>query len=223
MHYVESATASHTTPENLYPYADRLFFDAWLIDTVGGPSQYSSLLPVPLDQMKTVSTKGGIGQYSFSFGLNFSNVLYAGASIGVNQLQYNQQSVFSEFNSNTSYVFRSFDYTENLDVKGAGFSFKAGLIARLTKGIRLGASLQLPTFYNITETYYNTIYSQFDDSSFNVKPTDINGNELGDGRFKYKLNTPMKACCRNKFSTRQSRYHIRRCGICELRHDENEN
>jgi hypothetical protein len=191
-YFVEYASSNHITPDKLDPFYERLAYDAWVIDTMNYTDQYKSLVPVPIEQRRFVQTKGGIGEWSFAFGLNFNNAFYVGMGLGINQLKYKQSSSHSEINHNNSYAFRSFDFKEDLSVKGTGINFKIGLLARVTKSIRIGTTIFLPTFYNLEETYYNTMYSEYDDSSFLIKPTDVNGNELEAGKFKYNLNTPFK-------------------------------
>jgi hypothetical protein len=186
--------AQGVNPENLDPFYERLAFDAYIIDTVPG-TQYDYQTPVllPIDQRKTIHEKGGDGEWAFATGLNFSNVFYVGLGLNIHQLHYDRTAVHSEFDTDQN-NFDRFFFTEDLHVDGTGFSMNFGAMARLLKIMRIGASLQLPTYYRMHENYYNTMYSQFDDGfSTNVYPTDANGNQLPEGQFRYKLNTPLKA------------------------------
>jgi hypothetical protein len=191
-YFVEYASKNHLLPDNLDPFNERLAYDAWVIDTSGTLDQYKSLVPVPVDQRKSIQTKGGIGEWSFAVGLNFSNVFYLGMGLGIDQLRYIQKATLSEINHDNYWAFRSFDFSEDLNVKGTGINFKLGLLARVTKSIRIGTTIYLPTFYNIEETYYNTMYSVYDDSSFLIKPTNVDGDLLETGVYRYNLNTPLK-------------------------------
>jgi hypothetical protein len=190
-YFVENAYGLE--PDALNPFYERLAFDAWVMDTMGGPNQYGSLVPVPIDQRKTIHTQGGIGEWSFAVGLNFSNILYIGTGIGIDQINYEQHAVQSETNYDGNWAFRGFDFDEDLDVKGTGINFKFGMLARVTNSLRVGATLFLPTYYNIEEVYYNTLYSEYNDSSFFIRPTNEYGDLLEAGAFAYNLNTPLKA------------------------------
>jgi|WetSurSiteA1Bulk_404760.scaffolds.fasta_scaffold00078_19 hypothetical protein len=190
--FVEYASENHLLPDELDPFYERLAYDGWVIDTFEYMDQYKSMVPVPIDQRKSIHTQGGTGEWSFAIGLNFSNIIYFGTGIGIDQLNYEQHAVLSEYNYDNYWAFRSFDFTEDLDVKGTGVNFKFGLLARISNSIRLGATLFLPTYYNIEEVYYNTLYSEYDDSSFFIRPTNEYGDLLEAGVFGYNLNTPMK-------------------------------
>ncbi|MBN2480966.1 MAG: hypothetical protein JXB19_04440 [Bacteroidales bacterium] len=187
--------ANGTAPEYLEPFYERLAFDAYIIDTVpGAENEYQTPVFLPVGQRKTNDSKGGTGEWSFALGLNFSNVFHAGLGLGFQQLRYNQTMIHSEFDEYDYNHFNNFSFTEDLDVRGTGVSLKLGMMVRLLDVIRIGGSLHLPTFYRITEEYYNTLRSEFDDNSvYDIKPTDIEGNELSAGTFDYKLNTPLRA------------------------------
>jgi hypothetical protein len=191
-YFVEYANSNSLLPDELDPFYERLAYDAWVIDTMGTLDHYKSLVPVPVTQQKTVETRGGTGEWSFGAGFNFSNIIYVGFGLGINQINYEQTAVTSEYNNNPYWAFRSFNFTEQLDVRGTGVSFRMGLMARVTKSLRVGTTFHIPTFYNIEETYYNTMYSAYDDSSFFIRPTNINGDLLEAGNYRYELNTPFK-------------------------------
>ena len=180
-------------PENLEPFYERLAFDAYIIDTVPGtPYYYQTPVLLPVNQRKIIETDGGSGEWRFAMGLNFSNVFYFGMGLGLQRLRYDQTATHSEFDDNLN-DFNLFHYTEDLRVDGYGINANFGMMARLFKIMRIGGSLQIPTYYNITEDYYNTMYSEFDNGdSYFVSPTDQNGDLLDHGTFEYKLNTPLK-------------------------------
>jgi hypothetical protein len=184
-------------PETLDPFYERLAFDGYIIDTVPGSDYaYSTPVPLPVSQKKTVASRGGVGTWNFATGLNFSNVFYAGIGIGLHQLRLDKTSVHSEFDPGNPGAtdFYRFIFTEDLNVEGSGFSVNMGAMVRVAKVLRIGTSLQLPTVYRIQEHYYNTLYSEFDNGDYyNVYPTDQNGDKLEEGSFKYRLTTPLKA------------------------------
>jgi hypothetical protein len=191
-YFVEYANDNQLVPDELNSFYERLAFDAWVIDTAGTVDQYKSLVPVPVEQRKTIQTEGGIGEWSFSMGLNFSDAFYVGMGLGINQLRYEQTAMHSEYNDDNYWTFKSFDFTEDVNVNGTGINFKLGLLARITESIRIGATFNMPTYYNIKEDYYNTMYSEFVDTNYFIRPTDVEGNLLEAGIFKYKFNTPLK-------------------------------
>jgi hypothetical protein len=181
-------------PENLEPFYERLAFDAYVIDTVPGSAYiYQTPVFLPVSQRKIVETTGGSGEWRFAMGVNFSNVFYFGMGLGLQRLRYDQTAVHSEYDVDNLNDFGLFHYTEDLRVDGYGINANFGMMARLFKIMRIGGSIQIPTYYNITEDYYNTMYSEFDNGdSYMVLPTDGNGDLLDHGTFEYNLNTPLK-------------------------------
>jgi hypothetical protein len=178
-------------PEALDPFYERLAFDAYVIDTIPGSDfGYGYVVEnLPVTQRKVIETKGGTGDWSFAFGLNFNNALYFGMGLGIYNLNFNQTTTHSEFDERDINDFTSFHFTEKLDVEGIGINMNMGMMVRLMKIMRIGASLHLPTYYRIEESYRNSMYSEFDDGFI---PTDLIGDIYAEGTFKYKLNTPLK-------------------------------
>lgn len=191
-YFVEYASSNFLLPDELNPFYERLAYDAWVIDTMGTMDQYKSLVPVPVNQQKTIETRGGSGEWSFAGALNFGNRLYLGFGLGITQLNLEQTAVTREINNDPYWAFRRFDFTEDLDVSGTGITFRMGLMARVTESLRIGTAFHIPTFYNIEEIFYNTMYSEYNDSSFFIRPTNIYGDYLEAGNFRYELNTPLK-------------------------------
>ena len=178
-------------PEVLDPFYERLAFDAYVIDTIPGSDfGYGYVVEnLPVTQRKVIETKGGTGEWSFGFGLNFNNVLYFGMGLGIYQLNFHQTSTHTEYDERNINAFTNFHLTEELNVNGTGLNMNMGMIVRLLKIMRIGASLHLPTYYRIDETYNNSMYSEFDNGFI---PTEVNGDIYAEGSFKYKLNTPLK-------------------------------
>ncbi len=189
-YFVEYASVNEIDPIDLDDYYERLLYDAWIID-YDGSSSYYSLVPVPVEQQRTIRTKGGAGEWSFAFGLNFSDRIYWGMGLGIDQFDYRSVNTHREINHGSG-PFKSFDFTEELNVEGVGFTMNTGIIARLGKFVRIGTSIHLPTYYRITEDYFNTAFSDFGDSTFYKEPTDDNGNYLGSSQFRYRLRTPFQ-------------------------------
>lgn len=185
--------ASGVDPEDLDPFYERLAFDSYIIDTIPGTLDYSTPVFLPTDQRKVIETRGGTGKWTAGFGLNFSNVFYIGMGLGWEQLQLSRMALHSEFDSDPDHDFSMFQFREDLKVDGSGFHMNFGMMARLFKIMRVGATFHLPTYYHIHERYYNTIYSEFKNGdNYPVVPTDPNGDELAEGDYKYRLNTPLK-------------------------------
>jgi hypothetical protein len=186
--------ADGTDPEDLNSFYERLAFDSYIIDTIPGSDfLYQTPVMLPITQRKTIDQKGGTGEWDFALGMNFSNVFYTGLDLGFQRINMHRSNVHSEFDDYNLNDFNNFSFFEDLDVSGTGFSMKLGILVRVLEFVRIGGSLHMPTFYKISENYYNTLRSEFDGNEvYDVKPTDKDANLLDKGQFDYRLNTPLK-------------------------------
>jgi hypothetical protein len=75
-----------------------LAWNNFLIDTVQGDDNYKRALNDGdgVDQDQTLSTIGGIGEYTFSIGGNVSNKFYFGATLGIQNVYFKQKIFYSE-------------------------------------------------------------------------------------------------------------------------------
>jgi len=177
-------------PDNLDPYYEQL---AWYADLI----YYDSLLLSYKNdindmgygqfQQQTVRENGGLGEFAFSLGANYSDVLYLGATLGIHQLRFHQDiSTFEEDDMDKNDYFNSFTFNENLDVYGTGFTAKLGLIYRPVSFIRFGAAFHVPTFYRIREEFSTHLRGTFDVESATSERSPLNS-------YKYWLRTPYRA------------------------------
>lgn len=185
--------ANGTSPENLNSYWESLAFDTYVIDTIPGETtQYQTPVFYPVKQRKTVSTKGSTGEWAFSFGANYNNVLYLGATFGIDKINYEENVVYSEDDyKNVSPNFDYFDFKQYIETTGTGYTFKLGAIVKPTDFLRLGLALHLPTFYDMKDEYDNNMASNLTGGK-TVYPRDKDGNLLDKGSYDYSLTTPMR-------------------------------
>lgn len=171
-------------------------FDAWIIDTLSGSnteygtvySNYGDNPPSKYGQDVRRSTiyDGYLGEHAISFGGNYSNKLFFGATFGINTLRYSSYFEHVETtNSSLPSKFNSMDYIDYFEDRGTGFTFKFGLIAKPVEMLRIGIAFHTPTYYKIDEYFYEDISSKFTDGQ--------NYHAFNDPlRFNYALNTPFR-------------------------------
>lgn len=140
-------------------------------------------------QKKNIVTKGGIGEYDFSFGANFGHVVYFGATVGVQRLDYEELKSHSEYDENgTLEYLNSFSFNEHFNAYGTGVNFKVGAIVKPVDFLRLGVAVHTPTFFKLNSEFYTTMNTYFDKGT----PTEMNDRSdliASD----YNFNTPFKA------------------------------
>jgi long-subunit fatty acid transport protein len=123
--------------------------------------------------------------------MNFSNKLYFGASLGLQNFNYQQTSAHTETDVNNNIPnLNSFTFNEYLNASGYGGNLKVGVIFRPVDFIRLGAAFHSPTFYSITSDFHTSV-----DASYDI-PIGVNGyySDLSMDGFSKKnvLITPWK-------------------------------
>jgi len=128
-------------------------------------------------QQKTFNSTGSQSQWSLSYGGNYDDRVYFGATLGIASLRYNYLSKFDEtyFTDNAQHgkVYRGFTLNQDFGVRGTGVNLNIGVILRATDFFRVGASVMTPTFYKITETYNSSV----DMNPFSIPDLDYNGNQ----------------------------------------------
>ena len=98
-------------------------------------------------------TIGHRSKLNLGIGGNYDNKIYIGAAVNfssVNIEQYDEVKVSSLNTKKTKYLSRqNTPYIEEAD----GFSLSLGVIGKLSNAVRLGASIESPTWYSIDREY----------------------------------------------------------------------
>jgi hypothetical protein len=144
-------------------------------------------------QQKSISTNGSMGETDISFGANYNNKLYLGATIGIPDIRYTENVQYTETPTykDTTNGLQSYNYNTSLTTTGGGINFKVGAIYRITDWLRIGAAIHSPTFFSLTDDYSTNMSATYGPSN-NPAPAGTytsNGNESS---FNYTLITPMR-------------------------------
>ena len=164
-------------------------WDSYLIDTLSG--NHTSYLPVfagrDMFHSSTVVQKGGIDEMIFSFGTNYDDKLFLGATIGVPFINYTENRTFLEKNDKpvSSDVFREYNITDKLTVRSTGINLKLGVIYQPVDFFRAGLAFHTPTYYgNVRDNFSRQVvffpYTKIDNESYS-------------SLFNYSLTTPLRA------------------------------
>ena len=171
--------ANGNSPDYLDPFYEKLAYDAKLIyNPTSDLTYYANDLNVggyhELQEQK-ITTSGGIGEYLISFGANYNNKLYIGASLGIQQASYNIVKSLSEtdVNGNIPYL-NSFTFDENYNVHGTGYAFKVGAIYKPIEMLRLGLAVHFPTYYNLHSESQTNMSAKYD-SVYSATPQTSSG------------------------------------------------
>ena len=139
---------------------------------------------------RSISTRGGIGEYSFSLGSNFDNKLFLGATLGIQDVNYKEYYLHEE-TPEFQYM-SSFKFNDEYSVNGWGVAFRAGVIYRPIQELRVGASIHTPVILMMSPEHLTSI-----DTYFNSSPPGSDGgtyfySEYYDVYKRYNITTPWR-------------------------------
>jgi len=185
--------------ENIDNWSDDTWF-AWMsyiIDPVqdSHTSYTATFANKDMFQTSTVTQKGGNDEMVFSFGTNYSDKLFLGATVGVPFINYSENRTFNEVNDKESekYKFQQLSIIDKLQVRATGINFKMGAIYQPLDFLRLGVAFHTPTYYgNVKESLDRQMNSQIYDL-IDDKEELLNVNVNYNNTFNYSLATPLRA------------------------------
>ncbi len=133
------------------------------------------------------TTRGSMGEYVLSFAGNYADKFYFGATLGIQDLYYKSNSIYTERGDDTSSSgFNNMYYKQNLETFGTGVNLKLGLIYKPIHELRLGVAFHTPTLLNLRDKYSYSMGAKFNyglpvDPVFSPK-----------GEFDYNIVTPYR-------------------------------
>lgn len=134
-------------------------------------------------------TTGAINEYAISGGYSLSDILYIGATLGIQDIYYNRYDTYSETTSVGNHGLHSLFYDQNLRMSGAGVNIKLGATVRPVSWLRIGVAYHSPTWINMSEEYDGamTVYytRAIDGYSYGYSDTPILRDE-------YNMRTPSR-------------------------------
>jgi long-subunit fatty acid transport protein len=140
-------------------------------------------------QRKSEIRSGSTSELTAAGAINISNQFYLGASVGLVNIRYVNDSEFIEEGYNVSQESNySMSMRQNQETTGSGINGRLGLIFRPVSNFRVGATFQTPTWLLIEDNYTVSL-----DTRIATGPEA--GNFFGDSDnsvFRYKLRTPLK-------------------------------
>lgn len=145
-----------------------------------------------LTQSNSISSKGGLNEFSLAVAGNYADKLYLGLSLNVPSINFDRTKTFRETNmEDPNSPLNYYDVTNELHTDGVGINGKLGVIYAINRKVRIGASFHSPTLYSMHDTYTTTIVTDTKDQGvFQSSTADITGGYPGD--YDYSLTTPWR-------------------------------
>lgn len=127
---------------------------------------------------------GSINEFTLSAGANLNNIVYIGATIGIQSIRKSTGVYYGEdyrydngpaANSAGQLLEAQLDYADLYQksvLDGSGVNFKLGVIVRPIESLRIGAAFHTPTYYSLERSYYGDITTQMYNNA--TENTEIN-------------------------------------------------
>ncbi len=145
----------------------------------------------------TVNESGYTDEYSINFGGNVSNVVYWGLGVGITDMGYTQNSIYTENLANADVPVKNdmgimagnggFQLTNWKTISGTGVNVKLGLILKPLQELRIGVAVHTPTYWAMTTSYNGRVDSHF---SSGFESPDY--NETPTATYDWQLQSPWK-------------------------------
>jgi long-subunit fatty acid transport protein len=160
-------------------------------DTVSG-------LPVPfvtgnIQQNVLVNESGGVDHWSFGMAIDIAKDLAIGGTFNYSAGSYAYDRDFEEVDTRNVYNgappddFYRFRYTSSINSNLSGVGGLFGIMYRAKGLLRFGVTFRTPTYYWITEDFSDHGVSQFDPTSPDAGPYEVDYP----GHTEYEITTPM--------------------------------
>jgi hypothetical protein len=168
------------------------------------------LLGVDMKHVSSVNQSGGNDEMIFSFGTNYDDKLFLGATLGVPFIHFTEDRVFKEINDKNAglYEFQSLTITDKLSVQSSGINLKLGVIYQPLDFLRVGVAFHTPTYYGNVKDVFNRRmnarpwqYKSTEDGDVYKEYYDVNVNY--ENRFNYSLTTPLRIMVNAAFFIQQ--------------------
>ena len=149
-------------------------------------------------QDERVINSGSLSQFDIGYGGSFNDRVYIGGALGFVSSNFTQMRTLHESDNDPSTHFVNLTNQTDLRTKGSGLNLRLGVIVRPTDCLRLGASIQTPTFMRLTDTYSESLSSLFSASGTDRVPGDLPIGKLTTvsrpvNDYVYSLTTPFRA------------------------------
>lgn len=193
-YFSELANVEGNIPKDIISDATYAAYKGYLIENNGSTlSSYNPLTTSDSDQKLRSNTKGYQSNVDFSMGLNVGNTLYLGATLGLASINFRSNNVLNEqgitvvkdaiTQQSTAYDYNA-NWINNFDTQGSGVNFKIGAILKPVYELRIGLSLETPTWYAISDNYSEQLTLR------DIKNIEVSGKDSYP--FDYRLSTPLK-------------------------------
>lgn len=165
-------------------------YNPWGVARIGGNASV-------LHSMDVVNS-GSINEFDISLGGNINNIVYFGATLGIQSVYkrtamtyqeeygyFNTNGVAQTLNretgewSNLTQQLEMMNLYQRMTIDGSGVNLKLGVVVRPIAGLRLGAAFHTPTYYSLDYSYRAGITTRIVQTEDIINNSPIHGVEAG--------------------------------------------
>jgi len=154
----------------------------------------------PIGQSEYVVSKGSISQFDLGYGASYRDRLYLGIGVGIVSSNHTITREFTETETDPTTHLSSYTLRDDSKTTGTGINARIGAIYRATDALRVGASIQTPTYIRLSNTYNARITTTFTaqgndivSASLPTGPIGTTSVEALPNDYDYTLTTPFRA------------------------------
>jgi hypothetical protein len=178
-----------------YYNLDGLGYGAFLTDVRRGRRGQDTLLTQvrrgDITQGEKITTTGSMSQFDLAYGGSYRDKLYIGLGLGIVTSNFNSRRTFTESENDPTTPFSDLTLQDDVQTSGTGLNARLGLIYRVVDAVRIGASVQTPTWMRLTDTYSQSIISNYNGP--NANPAEQYTPSTGTNQYAYTITTPFRA------------------------------
>jgi hypothetical protein len=161
-------------------------------------SDFEPYSTLPVTKSQQGSTTGKINEMVIGYAANYKEQIQIGATIGIPFMSFYDNKIYVEEDVETAKEFgrvpsfKALEFREDLGVTGRGLNAKIGVILKPFQSFRVGASLQTPNRYKMSEAYNTSFsYTYWEDTPSGAKEF-TNEAKSPDGLQDYVIRTPWR-------------------------------
>ena len=139
------------------------------------------------DQEYRYTSFGNNSKFAINAAGQFGENFYLGANLNIHTFNYTRNTLLFEDNAQASNAVSSLDFENIYRSIGSGASLQVGAIYKATQSLRLGLSLDSPTYYTISEETEQYLRTSGENGEVVINPNVINVYQ------DYEFQTPAKA------------------------------
>ena len=154
----------------------------------------------PIGQSEYIMTKGSTSQFDLGYGGSYRDRLFLGIGVGIVTSNHTSTRDLTETESDPTTHLSNFTLHDESHTTGSGLNARFGAIYRASDVLRLGGSIQTPTYMRLSNTYNARITTEFTAQGDDVVSASLPTGPVGTtsvnalaNNYDYTLTTPFRA------------------------------